>query len=228
MEGLPKAIVTAKIPSHHGVRVMGGKHEYSVIGHRRAKIAMVQAFLAGAIAGLLSLAATALINQLIELKWVGSMSVIYWPITGGAVFAILFALFEAVVWRNKWINWLVGIPDLSGRWRVSGQSFNEHNEPKFDWVGEITITQSYEKLKVYLKTETSSSSSVTAAIVPEGDDGFRLIYSYQNSPRPGNPELQRHLGHCELLFDKSLTTAEGDYFNNFSRMTHGTMKLKRK
>lgn len=207
---------------------MGDKHEYSVIGHQRARIAMIQAFIAGAVAGLLSYGAGVLIGQLVQSNWINPTNIIYWPITGGAVFAVLFAVFDSVVWRTKWVNWLVGIPDLSGEWDVAGQSFNENNQPTFEWSGTAIITQSYEKLKLHLKTETSHSNSVTAAILPEGDNGFRLIYSYQNAPRPGNPELQRHLGHCELLFTKNLTEAEGDYFNSFSRMTHGTMKLKRK
>lgn len=207
---------------------MSGKHEYSVIGHRRARIAMIQAFIAGAIAGLLSYGAGMLIGQLINSKWINPTNIIYWPVTGGAVFAAIFAIFESIVWRKAWVNWLVGIPDLSGEWEVAGQSYDANNEPTFEWLGIVTVTQSYEKLKLHLKTETSYSNSVTAAILPEGNDGFRLIYSYRNAPRPGNPELQSHLGHCELLFNKNLTIAEGDYFNNFSRMTHGTMKLKRK
>ena len=57
--------------------------------------------------------------------------------------------------------------------------------------------------------------------------GFQLIYSYRNQPGPGEPELQSHLGHCELLFAPDLQCAEGHYFNGVGRFTHGTMTLKK-
>lgn len=206
---------------------MLGKHEYSIVGHRRAQIAMYQAFIAGAIAGGVSVCIGFLATLFVDLEWIEPLNVILWPLTGGAVFAVLFAIFEKIIWRKKWLNWFVGVPDLAGVWQVEGQSFDEKEKPTYQWQAEITISQSYEKLSIHLKTESSSSQSVTAAILPEGDTGFRLIYSYRNAPRPGNAELNRHLGHCELLFNKKLTQAEGDYFNSSGRTTHGTMKLER-
>ena len=66
----------------------------------------------------------------------------------------------------------------------------------------------------------------SAALVPEGRR-YRPIYSYRNQPKPGEPELQAHIGHCELLFETGLQSAEGNYFNGGGRFTHGTMNLKR-
>jgi len=45
------------------------------------------------------------------------------------------------------------------------------------------------------------------------------MYSYQNEPRIGDPELRTHVGYCELALDEKLQTAEGDYFNNRGRVT---------
>ena len=79
---------------------------------------------------------------------------------------------------------------------------------------------------VWLRTSQSGSHSISAALVPEGRR-YRLIYSYRNQPKPGEPELQTHIGHCELLFEPDLQSAEGSYFNGGGRFTHGTMNLKR-
>ncbi|NTZ32437.1 hypothetical protein G7Z95_06000 [Citrobacter freundii] len=35
------------------------------------------------------------------------------------------------------------------------------------------------------------------------------------------------MGFAELIFDKSLTTADGEYFNGRGRNTFGTMKLRK-
>jgi hypothetical protein len=54
------------------------------------------------------------------------------------------------------------------------------------------------------------------------------MYSYQNEPRIGEPELRSHVGYCELQLAEDLQSAEGDYFNNRGRVTFGRMKLIRK
>ena len=39
------------------------------------------------------------------------------------------------------------------------------------------------------------------------------MYSYKNEPRAGEPELNAHMGHCDMRFARGMTQAEGDYFN---------------
>lgn len=202
-------------------------HEYSIVGHRRVTIAMYVAFISGAAASSLTFLAVLLIKTFTKLEWIGDTDFIVWPITGGVLFGILFWLFDQSVWKYKFLQKVVGIPRLAGDWDVEGQSFDEKEQPTFSWSGTISITQRYEKLIVKLKTETSNSNSISAALVPEGDV-FRLIYSYRNEPRPGEPELKSHLGHCELTFDRDVLSADGAYFNGFGRGTHGTMHLRRK
>lgn len=91
----------------------------------------------------------------------------------------------------------------------------------------MTITQLYEKIAIQLKTQQSSSRSISAALIPEAGAGFRLIYSYQNEPRVGETELNRHIGHCELVFDPAIESADGDYFNSGGRTTFGQMELRK-
>lgn len=201
-------------------------HEYSVVGHSRSKIGMAIAFLAGGISGglttLAGLVATYLANRQVELP-----DVILWPVTGGIVFSLLFMLFNKFIWRLARLRGLVGIPNFEGRWEVDGRSYDPENNPQYVWSGFIEITQCYEKITVHLQTKLSSSKSVAAAVVNEGRMGYRLIYSYENKPDAGEKELTPHLGHCDLLFAKDLTSARGNYFNGGGRFTHGKMELKR-
>lgn len=54
------------------------------------------------------------------------------------------------------------------------------------------------------------------------------MYSYKNEPRAGEPELNAHVGHCEMRFARGMARAEGDYFNARGRGTFGRMTLTRK
>lgn len=202
-------------------------HEYSVVGHSRSKIGSYIAFLSGGVAGLATTVAGLAVAYFEAKGWFAIPTLVVWPITGGAVFTILFILFDRFIWKWKRFTSFVGVPNISGSWKVEGLSYKEEDDLPRPWEGRITITQGYEKITVVLKTAQSGSSSVSAAIIHEGDTGYRLIYSYRNYPRPGEPELQSHLGHCSILFAPDERTAEGDYFNGLGRSTYGRMSLTR-
>jgi hypothetical protein len=70
------------------------------------------------------------------------------------------------------------------------------------------------------------SQSKAASIIHEKQIGYRLLYSYQNIPRSGEP-MNPHIGYAEVLFDEDLQIAEGEYFNNKGRVTYGRLKLVR-
>ena len=144
----------------------------------------------------------------------------------GAVFIVLNWLLNRYAWRWAGINGLLKVPDLSGTWVCSGVSLDAAN-PNRDWEGEITIVQSWDKIRVRLKTATSGSNSKAAALINDEADGWRLFYNYQNEPNIDQPDLKPHRGFAEILFDRSLTTGSGEYFNGYGRYTYGTMSLKR-
>lgn len=202
-------------------------HEYSIVGHSRSRVGLYVALLAGVIASILTYAAAHAVKWLETNNYYDVPELIMLPVTATTVFAVLFAIFDKFAWKLWGLKTIVGVPDISGCWILTGQSYDVEQNPTFEWDGKINITQKYEHISVHLQTETSESHSVSAAIVPEGMSGFRLIYAYRNEPKPGQKELNSHIGHCELLFDPTLSTAEGNYFNSGGRFTLGTMQLKR-
>ena len=204
-------------------------HEYSVIGHSRASIGRYL----GAVAGLLASATAVLVTlgfdfaQKIGLSD-GAANTVLFPMNAATFYFIGHLVFEKWVWRRKVIQLVLGVPDLNGEWDCLGETKDEDGNVTYHWRATVTITQTWEKIRVYLNTGQSRSRSKSASLVKEPGRGYVLMYSYQNDPKIGEPELRTHVGYCELLLNQELTIAEGDYFNNKGRITFGRMKLVRK
>ncbi|POA48185.1 hypothetical protein C1893_11945 [Pseudomonas sp. MPR-ANC1] len=203
-------------------------HEYSIIGHSRAMIGRYLAIFAGlassAIAAVVALSFD--IAQKLELT-ASNPGVIVLPISAAVIYTFGHALFDSWMWRWPLILKLLKIPNLNGTWNCKGQTINSAGEVTFDWSATIRITQTWEKLRIYLNTGQSKSASIAASLVHEPGRGYILMYSYRNEPRAGEVELKSHIGYAELELNESLTEAYGDYFNNKGRLTCGRMILTR-
>lgn len=145
----------------------------------------------------------------------------------GAVFTALYWILDRYAWQWPVISRLLKVPNLSGEWHCRGQTLNTDKTVAYDWSGTLTVLQSWDRLRVRLKTETSGSNSISAALICDSIDGYRLFYSYRNDPRIGEPELVSHRGFAEITFDKELASATGEYFNGYGRYTFGKMHLTR-
>jgi hypothetical protein len=148
------------------------------------------------------------------------------PISVGTVYLVVHWLFNKFGWRC--LSWFSQVPDIRGKWDCSGTTMNDDGTVKFNWTGEVTISQNWEKIRLSLRTSQSGSNSVSAALLPEPDGCWLLFYSYRNEPRVGEPELNAHVGYCEMRFNENLSEAEGDYFNARGRGTFGRMHFTRK
>jgi hypothetical protein len=149
--------------------------------------------------------------------------------TAAIFYAIGHLVFDKWAWRTWLIHLVLDIPDLRGKWECVGQSLDpKSGEILFIWNAEITISQSWEKIKLYLETETSRSRSVAASIIKEDGFGYILMYSYRNEPRPGEPELKAHHGYAEWHIAADGMSAEAHYFNGGGRFSGGTMTMTRK
>ncbi len=205
-------------------------HEYSVLGGlNRARVGQVIGALAAAISsGLVALLLAAV--HLAQSLGLGQYvpTVLLPPIGAGVVFSVLYWFFNQHAWKISFVANLLGVPNLSGKWKVKGQALSPDKSPSYKWDGEVTIIQSWDRIRVRLKTNQSGSNSVTAALVRDEADGFRLFYSYRNDPLANQADLNPHRGWAEITFNHSLTQGTGEYFNGLGRFTFGTMKLTRK
>lgn len=202
-------------------------HEYAILGGlNRARIGQAL----GALASLFSAAIVAVVLALFNIAvWLGVGDaippVVLIPIGAGAVYAILYWFFDTRAWKLGVVARWSKVPDLSGRWRCEGKTLSANGNPTRSWDGEVVIVQSWDRIRVRLKTPQSASSSMTASLLHDATDGYRLIYSYRNDPKIGETELASHLGFAELLFLPDLASAEGEYFNGHGRYTFGTLTL---
>lgn len=205
-------------------------HEYSLLGGvNRALIGRYLTILASAISGV----AVFLLLSAEDLAKRFNLPVNLPPtalslLGAGVVFAILYTLFNKTVWKWSWAVKYLKVPDLSGEWLCNGTTLDASGNPVHNWEANVYICQTWDKIRVRLKTCQSGSNSITAALVYDEADGYRLLYNYRNDPNPGETALRGHVGSANLLFTKSLDGAVGDYFNGYGRPTYGRMELRRK
>lgn len=200
-------------------------HEYSILGHSRAIIGRYLGTFAAILASGGAIAGGAVLALFDQLGLKDSRSeIVLWPLTVGVIFTAVHFGFDKFVWRWSIVRKLTNIPDLNGVWLVSGTTVSDGNTA---WSGELTISQSWEKIWVHLQTETSSSRSKAASLLYEPGSGYCLMYSYRNEPRMGE-EMVAHVGYAELTFDDALSKASGEYFNSKGRTTFGRMAISRK
>lgn len=202
-------------------------HEYSVLGGiNRARIGQVIGTIAAAVSSVL--VALLLATYHLAKDWgLGAYipEFLMPPLGAGVVFAALYWVFDRHVWKIPLLSKLLGVPDLSGRWRCDGQTINPDKSKGYTWQAEVIIVQSWDRIRVRLKTAQSGSNSISAALIRDETDGFRLFYSYRNDPNIDEAELHSHRGFADLVFTADLKTATGEYFNGLGRFTFGTMKL---
>ena len=208
---------------------MASNHEYAVIGHSRA---MVGRFL-GITAGLASSGLAVSIATMISLaeRWGFLQARAFWtlPLTAAIFYTLGHLAFDKWAWRTWLIHLVLDIPDLRGKWDCTGETIDPvTGAVTHNWSAEVTVSQGWEKIRIYSQTAQSRSSSVAASIVIEEDVGYILMYSYRNEPRPGEPELQAHHGYAEWHIAADCSTAEATYFNGGGRYTGGRMRLTRR
>ncbi|MCK1353817.1 hypothetical protein IVB56_22720 [Bradyrhizobium sp. CW7] len=145
----------------------------------------------------------------------------------GMVFTVLYGILNRYAWRWPILRSALKVPDLTGRWSCEGRSLKPDGSLGYAWSDTLTVVQTWDKIRVRMKTDQSGSGSIAAAVICDDAEGYRLLYNYRSDPNIGEVELRSHLGSCMLLFSKDIQSAEGEYFNGHGRFTFGRMSLKR-
>ncbi len=207
------------------------EHEYALInGINRSKVGRYIAALAGILAAVLVSLFLLFVNLADFLGWnVNLPPTLLSLLVTGTIYLLLYRLFDQRAWRWKWLSGVIGVPCLAGEWACRGKTLNaDSKEIEHEWAANVTIVQTWDKVRVRLKTAQSGSNSINAAVIHDSVDGYKLIYNYRNDPHPDEIELRTHYGFAELTFDPGLRAAEGTYFNGHGRYTFGRMTLTRK
>jgi hypothetical protein len=207
------------------------EHEYSVMGGaNRAMVGRLLSFAASAISGALVFALLTVVDLAEGLGWNVNLPPTFLSLIGAStVFGVLYWVLSTWAWKWPGVGLALRVPDISGTWDCIGASLKQDGSSLHEWRAEITIVQSWDKLRIRLATQTSGSSSISAALAHDSVDGFVLLYHYRNDPKVGATGLAAHAGCSVMVVAKDLMSATGDYFNGRGRETFGTMNwTKRK
>jgi hypothetical protein len=211
-------------------RFFGGAanmHDYSIDRHPKEKILFFLAFVAISVAPLLNDLIHEMVTYLKASTGWSSPTITAIPVFG--IFIAIYILFDRYLWKLRWLRTFLLVPDLNGKWECSGQTTLKNAVPATNkWIGEITITQSWSKILVHLKTDNSKSKSISASLFHEIGVGYRLLYQYNNDPSADQLDLSKHLGSAEVLFSEDCTNGAGNYFTDQHRRTVGTLNIRRK
>jgi hypothetical protein len=205
------------------------EHEYALLGAmNRTHVGRYLGLISASVSALVVYVLLSAVDLAHRLGWNASVTPSILSLTGAAtVFTALYWLFDRFAWKWRFLSLVIKVPVIAGQWDCQGQTINLDGSPGYSWKATVTILQSWDRIRVLLKTPQSTSNSVSAALICDDADAYRLLYHYRNDPRIGEVELRSHLGFGELVFARDLGSADGEYFNGHGRNTFGTMKLKR-
>lgn len=205
------------------------QHEYSVIGHDRAKVGRF-VWIAATTLGAAIVAGMHWIQGLLQIIGVPNrfQQFASFTVSAATLYSLSYWLFNQWIWKMSLVSKFVGVADISGKWQCEGVTKGSSEGPMLvdtRWEAEITIVQKWDKILIYLRSPSSKSDSVSASLIRKEGIGHVLMYSYRNEAAANSQKLHSHVGYCELHFSEDLTHAEGDYFNNLGRVTWGRMQL---
>lgn len=155
------------------------------------------------------------------------LSVPWWLDAPAAMgfYGLLYKFFDKKGW--KWLSKLnlIQTPDLNGHW--SGyfmSSYDNHTEKK---AAQLEVKQTWNKICIVFKNDTSRSKSISASILTENGEGIVLSYEYQNEPGYYVVNtMQIHKGFTKLVLTDN-QKLEGEYFTGRGRLNFGSMQFER-
>mgnify|MGYP000176613762 CR=1 FL=1 len=199
-------------------------HDYSIDNHPKEKVLFILALIAITLAPIIQNIAERAVTYLkISAQWSSAPAVAI-PVFG--LFAALYLLFDKVLWKVSWLRKVLLVPDLNGAWKCLGHTILKNGERvDIDWGADVSITQSWSKILIHLRTSQSESKSISASLFHENGVGFRLLFQYDNKPNADELDLKNHSGCSELLFNEAVTEGAGSYYTDRHRTTVGTMSL---
>lgn len=146
----------------------------------------------------------------------------------GAIFSVLYAIFNNWIWKNKYMKKIHKIPDLNGVWHGEFiSSFKDDFGNKITGTCDMKIKQTWSKISIECNFNLSESHSKTA-VISNDSNGIQLKFEYSNKPNKTVDEnLKEHSGYNTLTYDEERETLKGEYYTNRNRETYGIINVSR-
>ncbi|MFZ7137883.1 MAG: hypothetical protein ACOWW1_05645 [archaeon] len=136
-------------------------------------------------------------------------------------------LFDKFLWKCDAIRWfgLPKIPDLNGVWTVNILSSHNDGVQK---QAEATISQTFSKFCMVIKTDESVSQTTMAAIELENPIFRTITYTYICKPLANSkPTMNIHEGTGRLEILEGDTKLKGYYYSGRGRQNFGDIDLQK-
>lgn len=147
-----------------------------------------------------------------------------------AVYGVLFALFDKIIWRIGFLHsWgLIATPDLNGEWIMTSNS--SKTEQKVQYSGKLYIDQTWNEINIFFDGNIATSNSLMASINFLNKKKFSIEWEYLSKKKPDHSEDEyMHYGMTRLELDLSQSeiVLRGDYFTDRSRHNYGNVQIKK-
>ncbi|MEX1014598.1 MAG: hypothetical protein WDZ80_05565 [Candidatus Paceibacterota bacterium] len=193
-------------------------HSYSIDTSERKYVPLILAILAVFCAWVFNV----LFNYYhIELSW--------WISTPSVMgfYGLFWVIFDQWIWKLSILHTIgfIKTPILLGEWTgVIKSSFNKSVEKNVS----VSIKQSWTRINIFLKTNTSHSNSLAASIALSDKKSPLLSYQYQNDPGlEAVDTMQIHYGTTNLLISDNLLSMSGNYYSGRGRQSIGAINLEK-
>lgn len=143
------------------------------------------------------------------------------------IYGSIYYVFANFLWKCSFLRviFFIKTPIVAGVYAGTLQS--SHDKFSSDKKIEIEIWQSWGKILISLKTESSQSFSHTCSIATEDHPIPTISYLYLNEPSMGSVDsMEIHYGMCMLDFNGN--DLNGEFFTGRGRQTYGTIKAVKK
>lgn len=142
-----------------------------------------------------------------------------------------FGFYGIIIWFFDHYGWrwnifktigLIKTPIIDGRWK--GKIISSYNNTEKE--ADLYISQTWTKMELIFKTDSSQSHSSAAFISICAPGGPSLAYQYQNDPSPNTPgTMQIHYGSARVSILEN--KIEGDYYSGRGRQNTGSIVLEK-
>lgn len=158
-----------------------------------------------------------------------------WYVCAPSTFTFYFffwLVFNRWLWKWQTLHTvgLIKTPDISGAWHGFLQSsYDKHKEePQKKHEIYMDIYQTWTKISLILRANSSSSKSEGASLNTRSSDGPLIVYQYLNEPGFGAPDTMAiHRGTTLMKYDALKGTLNGDYYTGRGRENYGMIHLEK-
>ncbi|MCI8487679.1 MAG: hypothetical protein HFE36_03100 [Clostridia bacterium] len=148
------------------------------------------------------------------------LNVFVLPTMGGINYLIKW-LFNRYLWKIKFFQKVLGVPNLVGKYVIEGKNNNG-----IEYSGTLHINQTFSKISVKGIFANSQSNNIETYLSFDNDE-IVLHYHYINEPKQKTGTMGIHYGFAEIILTKDLQDGNGKYFNDEFRETSGHWQISK-